>query len=249
MKKLLVLWIFVILAMSIAGCGAPVDLSDSGKTSSSDKSGADASDSADVEETSDSKDEDSSFADKFKDFAAKKMATEFTVTYDQTIKNEGATQKLAMTQYFGGPTKYRSDMTVQGHETRSYVLDKTFYACNDMSGAWQCLKIENQEQNTASFDNVESNPDKYDYTFKGTKTVAGALTYCYEIAVPPSVMTECFTKEGVPLYMKVTGSGADMEMIAKSYKTSVSDSDFSLPAEATDMNAMMAQYQQQAGTQ
>ncbi len=191
--------------------------------------------------TTESKSE-SGFVEKFADFTKLKTSLQYSVTYDVNVPNQ---QKYTMSQYFGGEGKMRADMKMQQGEARTYILGSTFYSCNNMQGSWMCMKIESQDQDTTQqFNQVEQNPEDYDIDSDGTMSVAGTTAICFKIdsAAQNAEMRECFSKEGVPLYMKMTSQGMTTELKATRYSASVKASDFELPAKATDVNEMMKQY-------
>lgn len=256
MKKIITVLVVLLLALTVVGCkedvkpkqttgpgGAPAD--EGGETGMEEGSAE-----ASAEEGS----EGGEWADKFTSFISKKAASEFTVTYDLTSKNDGKTEKYTMTQYFGGPKRFRMDTKLPEGEGRVYFVDDKMTTCNKQDGAWQCIQFATESEEgqdpTAQFKAVEENPADYHIGYAGTMSVAGSLAYCYTIdyrmiGVPDAEMKYCFSKGGVPLYMLMKAEGSETEMRATSYKDSVSSSDFTLPAKAQDMNALMQQYQQQ----
>jgi hypothetical protein len=101
-----------------------------------------------------------------------------------------------------------------------------------------------QEANpTDSVKNIEENPDDFKIYADGTKTIAGTVAKCFRITASQGDVRECFSKEGVPLYMTSKSSGYEFTMEATSYKTSVSNSDFTPPAAAVDMDDYVKQMQ------
>lgn len=231
MKKL---FLITLIALMVLGCAA-------------EQSGTSAKTSADSEVSapeSDAKAE--TFSEKFEDFVKKKFSAQFVVEYDM----KGGEESYTMKQYVSGK-KMRMDMTVEGRQIRTYLLDAVFYSCTNMEGDWQCIKIDSGEDTEKLaadyFEDVENNPDKYDIKYSGSKTVAGVKASCFTTTVTEEGMSadvvQCFSAEGVPLYLKADSDGMVAEMIAKSYSKVVKDSDFKLPAEAQDLSALMQQYQ------
>ncbi|MBW2971420.1 hypothetical protein KY359_00135 [Candidatus Woesearchaeota archaeon] len=255
MKKIISVLVILLLALTIAGCKEESESGPAaGRGAPAGEEGGEeleqGSAEADVEEASEGDD----WADKFTSLITKKAASEFTVSYDLTSKYDGETQRYSMTQYFGGPKRFRVDTKFPEGEARVFFVDNKMVSCNKQGGAWQCFEFttEGQEQQdpTAQFRSVEERPQDYSILYAGTMSVAGATAYCYKIdyrahGMPNSELKYCFSKEGVPLYMLVKAEGSETEMKATTYKASVSSSDFTPPAKAQDMNALMQQYQQQ----
>jgi outer membrane lipoprotein-sorting protein len=251
MKRVFTALVFIILMIGLVGCEEvekdTVSSRPAGDSGSAESADNDVSGSADASVDKGSGD---SFADKFADFAGKKWKLEYTVEYGMTSKSGGQTQSMAMTQYFGGEGKIRSDITVEGRESRTFILSDGIYMCTFDQGKWMCLTFgtpdeAEQQDNTMAFQDVEKAPDNYNIAYKGTKSIAGAMTYCYGITMPTGTMEECFTKEGIPLYMYVKSADYESTMEAKSFKKSVSSGDFKLPAEPVDMQDMIQQQMEQ----
>jgi hypothetical protein len=245
MKKIIMLLMIALLLISIAGCKE--EGSGAKKTAATKDSAAEDSLDADpAEADADAEEESSGLADDFVEMMSKKTALKYTVTYKMTGSSQGSSFNYQMTQYFGGADRFRMDSANSGVETRSYLMDNKFYSCTQQGGKWNCFSIESQtESPTKQFDDIAENPTDYRVTPDGTKSVAGTTAKCYKITTPQGNVRECLSKEGVPLYMETTFQGGSTKKEATSYKASVKDSDFQLPAEPVDMNAMIAQYQQQ----
>ncbi|MFH1064520.1 MAG: hypothetical protein V1729_05545 [Candidatus Woesearchaeota archaeon] len=243
MKKILCILVLLTLALSIAGCGDGADDTDRSQT---DDSGAtDVADTPDAgtAEVSTEKGSDSSMGEKFTDFITKKKNSEYVVEYDMT-SNDPNMKSYTMTQYLSG-SNMRTDMQMEQGETRAYIIGKTMTSCNDMQGGWTCMKIDMPEENNINqmMDSVESRPDDYDVSPDGTKKVAGVTAICFNVKVSKdktqATLRECFSKEGVPLYLKMDSEGRMTEMTAISYNNHVPAGTFTPPAEAQDMNAIM----------
>lgn len=234
MKKIITL--LFVLALSLAVIGCKEDLEKSAAAGAGNKKTADTAKAA----AGDSSKSDS-MAGKFKDFVGMKLGAEYTVSYQNSMTANGKTQTYTMTQYFAGANKMRMDTKMQGVENRAYMLTDAFYSCSNQQGSWMCIKIDRPEDATQEVDAVEKSPDDYNILYDGTMSIAGATAQCYKITLPTGMMKECFSKEGVPLYMQVKSGDVETEMKATTYKTSVSDSDFTLPAKAQDMNAYVQQ--------
>jgi len=158
-----------------------------------------------------------------------------TVKYKVSYNINAAGQSTQMTQYFSGKN-FRTDVMAQGYETRSYMVDGTFTTCNKISGSWTCSQLDTktgQQQNTAenTQEDIKENIDSYNVEGIGTRTVAGVQADCYRITMEQGTSEYCYSKDYVPLYMKMTFGEYTTEMTATSYSTSVTAADFVLPAE------------------
>ena len=111
-----------------------------------------------------------------------------------------------------------------------------------MGGAWTCFKFSmaGQDSSAGAKEEVESNPQKYNIVADGTMQVAGVIANCFKLGdVQGFAIRYCYSAEGVPLYYKTTGTAEgksfEYEMKAKSYSTSVPDSEFELPASPQEL--------------
>jgi len=145
-----------------------------------------------------------------------------------------------MTQYImvsGAQTKMRVDTAMQGQQTRMVYDGTTANSCANVNGAWNCYTIQYQADTAQKTrDDIKNNPSKYTVTALPDKTIAGVTAKCFESTNSGSTVDYCYSSEGVPLYIKTVASGMTTEMTATSFSTSVSDSDFALPAGATTQN-------------
>ncbi|MBW2966924.1 hypothetical protein KY362_00400 [Candidatus Woesearchaeota archaeon] len=244
MKKIFVILAVLLLALSLTGCkeeGAK-DTGDSGPRPAGSQ-GDDAelesgSGESDVEDAS----EGSDWADRFSDFVSMKSRLKYKVTYDF----EGPDMQGMEMVYYVDRDRTRTDMEVEGVEIRTYLMDGTATSCTKQDG-WECMQMRMPEGEDimSQLTEIEETPDNYDIEYAGTKTVAGKTGICYDITVREDGNTfkvkECFSKEGVPLYMEATHDDGKTVMRATSFSTDVRNSDFDLPAEPRDMNAMMEQ--------
>ena len=175
----------------------------------------------------------------FREMLQGKNRIEWQAAYD--IKGKYGQQEFqsSTTQYFKG-TKSRMDVLQGGLESRSYVIDGTSYFCTK-TGKLSCSKLPSSKDVLAELNKMENdvNSGNIEYTVKsdGTKSIAGATAKCFLLSVPSKSTTlrYCFSKEGVMLYTLSQGSSGTTEMTAKTYSTSVSDSIFQLPAEASTL--------------
>jgi hypothetical protein len=174
-----------------------------------------------------------------------KRNLQWKIAYDLKSSAQGEQTTMQMTQYMKGEQKFRTDMTVQGMESRMYMVNEVYTMCTKSDGNWACFKSEPSKDTTASTekweDSYEEDTTKYNIVEDGTKNVAGVSTKCFkitEISNTKATVRYCFANDGAPLYMFFTDGENTSEMIATSYTKSVSDSDFNPPAEAQDMSAM-----------
>jgi outer membrane lipoprotein-sorting protein len=178
-----------------------------------------------------------------------KSSAEWKVDYALTNTVSGETEKSTMRQFLKGEDRLRMDFVADGQEVRMYFVEKTYTMCTN-DGEWQCLKFdtpEGAEQSNPALDfseSIEEDATGYDFDLMTPRTIAGTTALCFKVVeIDVRANAEyCFSKEGVPLYMKVSGSDEsgsfESEMIATSFSKSVSASDFTPPAEAQDLSAL-----------
>lgn len=147
------------------------------------------------------------------------------------------------TQYMKG-ADMRTDMVVGSTTVRSYILSGIFYSCYDIAEKWACTKYPQSAQvsTVLAQGEVEKNPGKYAAVPDGTMQLAGVTANCFNVTGLESGFTirYCFSSEGAPLYILVTGMADGrpqyMEIKATEYSKQVLDSDFVLPAAVTGTN-------------
>lgn len=178
-----------------------------------------------------------------------KSTLQWKVSYDVTSTAPGQggvpqTSTFQMTQFSAPPTKLRMDSAMGAVESRTYFVDNVYSSCTKSGADWTCYQLQTQPDadSSAKFeDDVKSKPEDYTITADGTMQIAGVTATCYKIYDLQNFETRyCFSAERVPLYVKTAGTAngvsTSTEMKATSYSTSVSDSDFVLPAAATELN-------------
>lgn len=171
-------------------------------------------------------------SDLFKGFAAKKASLAFEVEYQLTTDD----QSSKMTQ-FVKKNLMRTDMMAEGVESRMYVTADGVFSCMNQ-GEWSCFGMkQGQKSYDDVVDEVEANPEQYTIKKLPDKQIAGTTASCFRITTEGTV-DYCLSKEGVPLYIKSSGSGYESEMVAQRYGLSVPDSVFKLPAEPQDLSAL-----------
>lgn len=232
--KILVFAIAIFLCIGFMGCTTGKEGADTGTDSGEEDTGdssnagngdADASGGGTTGQEKD-------FWGYLEDYSKVKYKADYIVT----TSGEGeSTETLTMTMYVSGK-KSRADMNVEGIEARSYLLTDGMYACSKYEGTWMCYSMGPVE--TSNEEELEANKAKYTPVPMPSKTIAGVTAYCYQLDdVEGYVMDYCFSKEGAILWSKTSGEGYVVEMTATSYSTSVTDADFVLPAEPTDMTS------------
>ncbi len=147
--------------------------------------------------------------------------------------------------------KSRMDTTTviegQSIEGRIYALRDEFISCQRQEGEWTCFRIESAEADAALPKAFKIEEPDADFVKRGTRTVAGTATTCYEMTITlPDFVTSsteyCIAKEGVILYLSSKTQGYTTTWEATEYATSVSDSAFTPPVKAMSMEEMMQQY-------
>lgn len=245
LKRTIALLAVLLLALSIAGCDEDEvnQIEEEMEQQETEEQGA-------AEAGAEQGSEGSEWSEKFTNLVSKKKSLEFSVEYDYSISGPSGTDSWTLTQYFG-QEKYRMDTTVNGQEGRMYMVDNQITSCQKQGGDWMCMQLTSGDEGkmddpTETFTEIEEDPGDVDAAYKGTRRIAGTTAYCYGVDWSSygteGGMDVCYSKEGVPLYMKSESAGTTVELEAQSYDTGVSDSDFIPPAEPMDMGSMMAQY-------
>ncbi len=155
-----------------------------------------------------------------------------SVKYKVTYNVAAAGTTSQMTQYIGNGNM-RTDVTASGVEIRSYLINGEFNTCNKVAGSWTCQAISyTPSASDAAQEDTKANINAYTVDSIGSRTVAGTSTDCFRVTIKDGSVEYCYSKDYAPLYIKTTAGAASSELTATSYSTSVSDSDFELPAAA-----------------
>jgi len=155
----------------------------------------------------------------------------YTADYD--ITTSGQTQKMKMIIAY--PKFATVTETLQG-EVRSIFDGSSIISCADMQGSWQCFKMQSETpENIQTESDIKSGEAKT--TYLGTCSKAGESGLSYEVENDGEKSTVCYTKEGILLEMK----SRDTVMTATKISRSVSDSEFTPPAEPKDISSMIPQ--------
>lgn len=194
------------------------------------------------------------------DLAMKSTTSSYKVSYDLDFE-EG--QKAEVTIYYKNENKTRFDSVGENQSTKSFFVDGKATMCTIEGGKTTCLVATAQEMENPTNIKIDSyyyeeeleQNESEDINFKiykdGTMAVSGHTANCYKMEAGTSYERYCFSKEGVILYTKTFDNETTTEFIAKSYSTSLSDSDFEIPkdAEIIDMNQELANLQEEYGSQ
>jgi hypothetical protein len=192
------------------------------------------------------------------DMISKGPTGQHTIKYDMDFGP--GNPKTEITTYWKNESKYRMDTLSEGVESRSYMIGTQATICTKEAGKFTCFTAKPEEvkdptENFAvtEYENNITSEGNESARFKvyrdGTMTVVGNTAKCYAFEYDISKEKLCFSNEGVLLYHKFTDVNETNEFIAKSYSTTVSDSDFDLPAgaEIIDLNAELTQIRQEYG--
>ena len=168
---------------------------------------------------------------------------QWKIAYNVDTQASGQKVSSKMTQYIKGQGKVRVDMDTQGIAVESFIVDGTVTSCTKMNDAWNCYKTAVKDTQKSAQDtqkDIAKNPADWTIAEDGTMEVAGVTAKCYKTVSTKQGYTAryCYSPEYAPVYMKVEAKDYTSEMIATSFSKSVSDSDFTPPAEAKELAAM-----------
>jgi hypothetical protein len=178
-----------------------------------------------------------SAVDNFANLIGLKGKLEYKADYAIKVDSEETGMMVSDATHYVKGEKMRMDSTYEGMSTRTYYLPEGLYSCTEVGGSFMCYSFPKQENAaSAALDDIRANPKTYSPVADGTRSIAGATASCYRIDDANGYQVRyCFSPEGVPLYIKTSGTSGGKEMEteteAKSYSTSVADSVFVLPAE------------------
>jgi len=149
---------------------------------------------------------------------------EYKVRYEFSQASKTGTETIAIK---GDDIKIEFILVGQSQEI--YFVNSKVYMCGKQNNQMMCYEVPEADKTTVKNDrDLRKNWDKFTIEDKGTRTIAGASAICIYITETKS--DYCYSKEGVPLYIKSPSKGYTTEMTAKEYSTSVKDSEFTLPA-------------------
>lgn len=159
----------------------------------------------------------------------------FTVKYDAMENfSIGPSYRFKLNEFYGGKEKLRLDDLDSKDNSSSYILivrGVDSYRCIIYRGAWLCIESPTNETDIPNlYDPLEPLGGAYSLTTsESTMDVANTTAICFGRNTPEEVAKECYSKEGVPLYISDKVNGYEDEVTATTYLTNVSDDDFNLP--------------------
>ena len=163
----------------------------------------------------------------------------YKVSYKWSITAGGQTQTSEQTWFYKAPNS-RFDFSAGPGATFSvFSLADGTYVCTNAGGQGFCQKSPAgtalQSNPAADFGlQLQSNPDQFNSSFTGTKSIAGQQAQCYAVkSIAASTfgdVNSCYSSTGVPLLTTMTAQGQTFAMEATSFSATVADSDFTLPA-------------------
>ncbi|MDT5280072.1 MAG: hypothetical protein QOJ20_1267 [Mycobacterium sp.] len=163
----------------------------------------------------------------------------YKVSYKWSITAGGQTQTSEQTWFYKAPNS-RFDFSAGPGATFSvFSLADGTYVCTNAGGQGFCQKSPAgtalQSNPAADFGlQLQSNPDQFNSSFTGTKSIAGQQAQCYAVkGVASSTfgdVNSCYSSTGVPLLTTMSAQGSTFAMEATSFSATVADSDFTLPA-------------------
>jgi len=176
--------------------------------------------------------------------AALRQGAQYKVTY------ASQTTGLApdVTTYYVKPPNMRVDETMGGTTPISvYILNGKGYACLEDESGMACIDTSSSPETAGlaeslasqiNADPIEANQGQFTISQAASRTVLGISTTCFTASSSNgNAQTEsCYSPQGVLLYQHtlstLVDTGEPIETIkqATGYSTSVSDSDFALPA-------------------
>jgi len=235
MNKLLTSIVGLLLLVALTGCGGPTAASGTQGTANT----------AGQEPTSDQANTGATVTDDRKaleKFLESKSTSTYQVTYDivASMKDVGDSTST-MGLYMDGETRVRTDISTQGMVARTYMIANVLTTCTQSNSKWTCMKLdtpptdETKEFEQSILEEKDAADSDYQIKRDGTKVVAGVTADCFAVTSKDATVGYCFSKEGVPLYMKTQFAEGTSEMTATSYTTKIAADTFKLPAEPTTL--------------
>mgnify|MGYP005840539119 CR=1 FL=1 len=176
-----------------------------------------------------------------------KNSIEFMVKYQMKTNANGQEFSGTMTQYFKGADRIRMDSETMGVESRVFMEETKYTMCSKQNNEWTCFEIDGDEATSESDsvrNDVEKNIKEWNIKKIASRTIAGATATCYKTSKDDNSVEYCFSKEGVPLYIKTEGKESGVtfmsELTATYYSLSVSESVFEKPASSQSMEDYLA---------
>lgn len=175
----------------------------------------------------------------YNDFTSqrKNSPNKWTILYatKQSNKQNGTIYDLTTAEYVSGISRRLDYTNINAQndsiDIRSYILDGSLAFCKK-NPVWYCNVQLLDKSYNYSRDNMWEDPSKVSMAFSGTKEILGVNTTCYSLSdsVAGIRSTHCLYN-GMILYSKILpATGGFTERMATSYKLSVDDGVFVLPA-------------------
>src|SRR5678815_3835623 len=169
--------------------------------------------------------------------------SEYRVTYKLTAAGAGE-----QSWYFK-PPKARYDFSSNAGGQTSlvsiYALPDGTYMCFGGTGvAAQCIGMSGLDtalqQNPAALfqQSMFQHPEQFNAVLVETRQIAGQQAQCFDVKATVTIATLgdgrfCYSPQGIMLLQRFGAGGGALDMEATSLSTTVPDSDFTLPAQAT----------------
>lgn len=162
----------------------------------------------------------------------------YQVEYTATAEGQTIMQ---MTQYVDtGLSRVRVDTEVQGMSSRTIIVGEDTYMCEKMN-QWNCFEASNQEPEQSFVYGREEFERDADIAVESaaSRVVAGEQTSCFVFSsTQDGDVEQCFSEEGVPLYIRTESAAGSTLTEASSYSLSVPEDAFELPAEPGSAESM-----------
>lgn len=174
------------------------------------------------------------------------QSSEYFVVYDYSAEG----QSMVMSQYVKGDNM-RTDITIMGMETRSYIVDDVFVSCMNQAGEWMCFESDATSAD-ANYTYEVDDPMSDDIdSFDGEvnklpgRVIAGAQAECFEVIYDDIEYEDaeyiyCYSSGGVPLLMEGEIDSTVWRMVAREFSTTVSNNVFDLPAEVRSSDDLLS---------
>ena len=173
--------------------------------------------------------------------ALKNGKATYKATYSWTVTVGGQTTTSEQTWYSKGANTRFDFSAGPGAAVSMYSIPDGTFICTSAGGTAFCQKAAIEQafaQNPAAAFAVQlqSDPTKFNAAFTGGQTIAGQQAQCYSVkSIAGGAFGDvntCYSSGGVPLKTTISASGTTMTTEATAFSTTVSDSDFVLPAAA-----------------
>lgn len=186
----------------------------------------------------------------FREVLLLSKAVEYAVVYEVT-ERYGRDTFSGEQSWFVKPPRARFDFSsdVGGQSTKVSLfalVEGTFLCDADVAQA-RCFSMSGRstalQQNTAASvqESLVQQPERFDGVLTEMPQIAGEQAYCYDVRArtpQASGLTNgrfCYSALGVPLLSRFKTQGSEVLLEATRVSTTVTDSDFALPAEPTTL--------------